>query len=88
MAVLTGIIRVAKEGIFSGLNNLMVFDTFKKNFPSYFGLTQKEVEEALKQIDKKNYEVIMQDEKIEHYFKIGISFYKKDLAIKYEETKI
>ena len=29
----------------------------------------------------------MQDEKIEHYFKIGISFYKKDLAIKYEEIK-
>ena len=45
-------------------------------------------EQALKQIDEKNYEVIMQDEKIEHYFKIGISFYKKDLAIKYEETKI
>ena len=39
MAVLTGIVRVAKENIFSGLNNLMVFDTFKKNFPSYFGLT-------------------------------------------------
>ena len=88
MAVLTGIVRVAKENIFSGLNNLMVFDTFKKNFPSYFGLTQKEVVEALEQIDKKNYEVIMQDEKIDHYFKIGISFYKKDLAIKYEETKI
>ena len=49
---------------------------------------EEKVEEALKQIDKKNYEVIMQDEKIEHYFKIGISFYKKDLAIKYEETKI
>ena len=44
-------------------------------------------EEALKQIDEKNYEMIMQDEKIEHYFKIGISFYKKDLAIKYEEIK-
>ena len=49
---------------------------------------EEKAEEALKQIDKKNYEVIMQDEKIEHYFKIGISFYKKDLAIKYEETKI
>ena len=31
--------------------------------------------------------MIMQDEEIEHYFKIGISFYKKDLAIKYEEIK-
>ena len=48
MAVLSGIVRVAKEGIFSGLNNLEVYDTFKKEFPSYFGLTQKEVEEALK----------------------------------------
>ena len=49
---------------------------------------ETKAEEALKQINKKNYEVIMQEEKIEHYFKIGISFYKKDLAIKYEETKI
>ena len=49
---------------------------------------EEKAAEALKQIDEKNYEVIMQDEKIEHYFKIGISFYKKDLAIKYEETKI
>ena len=45
---------------------------------------ETKAEEALKQIDEKNYEVIMQDEKIEHYFKIGISFYKKDLAIKYK----
>ena len=48
---------------------------------------ETKADEALKQIDEKNYEVIMQDEKIEHYFKIGISFYKKDLAIKYEEIK-
>ena len=48
---------------------------------------ETKAEEALKQIDEKNYEVIMQDEKIEHYFKIGMSFYKKDLAIKYKEIK-
>ena len=48
---------------------------------------ETKAEEALKQIDEKNYEVIMQDEKINHYFKIGMSFYKKDLAIKYEEIK-
>ena len=84
MAVLTGIVRVAKEGIFSGLNNLMVFDIFKKNFPSYFGLTQKEVEEALKQIDEKNYSATMQGEEIKNYYKIGISFYKKQVKIAYE----
>ena len=48
MAVLTGIVRVAKENIFSGLNNLYVYDTFDDGYSSYFGLTQKEVEEALK----------------------------------------
>ena len=48
---------------------------------------ETKAEEALKQIDEKNYEVIMQDEKINHYFKIGMSFYKKELAIKYEEVK-
>ena len=48
---------------------------------------ETKAEEALKQIDEKNYEMIMQDEKIEHYFKIGMSFYKKDLVIKYEEIK-
>ena len=62
-----------------------VYDTSDDGYSSYFGLTQKEVEEALKQIDEKNYEVIMQDEKIEHYFKIGMSFYKKELVIKYQE---
>ena len=48
---------------------------------------ETKAEEALKQIDEKNYEMIMQEEKIERYFKIGMSFYKKDLAIKYEEIK-
>lgn len=45
-AVLTGILRVAKESIFSGLNNLTV-STILGNKYEYFGLTEKEVEEAL-----------------------------------------
>ena len=46
-AVLTGILRIAKESIFSGLNNLMV-STILDNKYEYFGLTEDEVEQALK----------------------------------------
>ena len=40
--------------------------------------------EALKQIDKKNYSATMQDEEIKNYYKIGISFYKKQVKVAYE----
>ena len=45
--VLTGILRVAKEGIFSGLNNLMVNTVISNNFSEYFGLLEDEVVELL-----------------------------------------
>ncbi|QTA80132.1 AAA ATPase-like domain-containing protein [Desulfonema limicola] len=40
--VLTGILRVAKESVFSGLNNLDVYTILDERFNSYFGFTQKE----------------------------------------------
>lgn len=46
-SVLTGILRVAKESIFSGLNNLAVSTILDKDF-NHFGLTEEEVEELLK----------------------------------------
>ena len=63
MAVLTGIVRVAKENIFSGLNNLEVYDIFNPKYPSYFGLTQKEVESALKY-----YEVDFEIDKVRDWY--------------------
>lgn len=47
-AVLTGILRVAKEGIFSGLNNIEVNSILSEDFSNYFGFTHQEVKEALK----------------------------------------
>ncbi|MBR8722511.1 hypothetical protein IX325_000819 [Fusobacterium necrophorum subsp. funduliforme] len=47
LGVMTGILRVAKEGIFSGLNNLSVYSILDEKYSSYFGLTEKEVREAL-----------------------------------------
>ncbi|MGL6024829.1 MAG: AAA family ATPase, partial [Cetobacterium sp.] len=46
-SVLTGILRIAKESIFSGLNNLTV-STILDNKYEHFGLSENEVEEALK----------------------------------------
>ncbi|MGL6023681.1 MAG: AAA family ATPase, partial [Cetobacterium sp.] len=46
-SVLTGILRIAKESIFSGLNNLTVSTILDSDF-NYFGLTVDEVEVALK----------------------------------------
>ena len=51
MSVITGILRVAKENIFSGLNNLEVHTILDSEFTEYFGIVENEVEEALKDFD-------------------------------------
>ena len=48
MGVLTGIVQVAKEGIFSGLNNVITYNILGNDFEIFFGLSEEEVEEALK----------------------------------------
>ncbi|MCF7800218.1 ATP-binding protein [Candidatus Babeliales bacterium] len=47
-AVITGILRVARESIFSGLNNLEIFSILDEKFSEYFGFLQKDIEELLK----------------------------------------
>lgn len=51
MGIMTGILRVAKENIFSGLNNLRVHTILDNRFTEYFGITESEVEQALKDFD-------------------------------------
>lgn len=46
-AVLTGILRVAKESLFSGLNNLGVYTLLATPFNTCFGFTEQEVEALL-----------------------------------------
>ena len=50
-AVLTGILRVVKEGIFSDLNNLIVYTVLDKKYSGYFGLTEEEVIKGLMDYD-------------------------------------
>lgn len=45
---LTGILRVAKESIFSGLNNLAINSILDKKYNAYFGFTSEEVKEMAK----------------------------------------
>jgi len=46
--IMTGILRIAKEGIFSGLNNLKVNTIFSEKYSEFFGLTENEVIRAVK----------------------------------------
>ena len=46
-AVVTGILRVAKEGIFSGLNNLKTYTVLNNKYAESFGLIETEVKNAL-----------------------------------------
>lgn len=46
-AVLTGCLRIAKESIFTGLNNFNVMSVLDVQFDEYFGFTDTEVEKML-----------------------------------------
>ena len=50
-AMMTGIQRVAKENIFSDLNNLVVCTVKDPEYAQYFGFTEKETKEALEYYD-------------------------------------
>ncbi len=53
MAVLTGIVRVANENIFSGLNNIQVYTILDKFYETSFGLTELEVTQSLEYFEMK-----------------------------------
>ena len=51
-AVLTGVLRIAKESIFSGLNNLAVYSVLEGNYSDVFGFTVAEVAQMAKDLHK------------------------------------
>ena len=46
-AVITGCLRISKESIFTGLNNLYINSVMSSGFDEYFGFTQQEVDAML-----------------------------------------
>ena len=72
-AVLTGIVQVAKEGIFSGLNNVITYNILENRFETFFGLSEEEVEEALKY-----FEMEYQIEEVKKWYD-GYKFGEKEI---------
>lgn len=54
-AILTGCLRVAKESIFTGLNNFKIYSITDKSFDETFGFTDTEVRELLKYYGQEEY---------------------------------
>ena len=50
-ALITGVLRIAKESIFSGLNNLEVSTVLSGGYADVFGYTRREVEQIAKDFD-------------------------------------
>lgn len=53
-AVITGCLRITKESIFTGLNNLNVVSILSNQYDEYFGFTQDEVDALLDYYDQKD----------------------------------
>ncbi|KXS49091.1 MAG: Protein of unknown function (DUF1703)/Predicted AAA-ATPase [Halanaerobium sp. T82-1] len=49
--ILTGVLRIARESIFSGLNNLVVSSLLDEKYNQYFGLLTAEVEKIFRDFD-------------------------------------
>ena len=61
--VLTGILRIAKESIFSDMNNLGVYSIMREEYSSHFGFSEKEITEL---ISAYNVETFFKD--IKHWY--------------------
>ncbi|SHE62500.1 PD-(D/E)XK nuclease superfamily protein [Marinitoga hydrogenitolerans DSM 16785] len=72
-AVLTGITRVAKESIFTGVNNLKVSTVLNELYNDKFGVTKEELEEILKY-----YGIEYEEEKIIEWYN-GFNFGGKEV---------
>ncbi len=52
--VITGILRVSKDSLFSGVNNIKVYSTFNTEYSEHFGFTETEVESLLQKANLKH----------------------------------
>lgn len=60
-AVLTGCLRISKESIFTGLNNLKVHTISDARYDEFFGFTDEDVEELLKFYGLSSYKNLIRD---------------------------
>ena len=72
-AVITGCLRVTKESIFTGLNNLKMVAILEVNYSEYFGFTQLEVEQMLQA-----YEITGRQDEVKSWYN-GYCFGKSEV---------
>ena len=60
-AVLTGCLRISKESIFTGLNNLKVHTISDVRYDEYFGFTDSDVDELLEFYGLSSYKAVLRD---------------------------
>ena len=60
-SVITGCLRVSRESIFTGLNNLDIVSILTKNYSEYFGFTQDEMDVLLRHYDLEGKRQIVRD---------------------------
>lgn len=61
LAVLTGILQIAKESLFSGVNNLVVNSVLSKNMDEGFGFNENEVTDLLNYYNLSEYKQVVKD---------------------------
>lgn len=83
--MLTGIQRVAKENIFSGLNNLDVCTVVDKSYHQYFGFTEEETKKTLEYYDLKLNEDVK--EMYDRYHFSDLDIYNPWSIINYVKNK-
>lgn len=58
-AVITGCLRISRESIFTGLNNLRIYSILSENYNEYFGFTEDEVLTMLRYYEReRNFDTI------------------------------
>jgi len=60
-AVITGCLRISKESIFTGLNNLKVHTLTDNRYDEFFGFTRPEVKKMLEYYDLTGYESVLEE---------------------------
>lgn len=63
MAVVTGCLRISKESIFTGLNNLKIVSILDESYAEYFGFRQDEVDSFLK-----DYGILQKREEVKNWY--------------------
>ncbi|NFG61349.1 AAA family ATPase [Clostridium sp. CMCC3677] len=60
-SVITGCLRISRESIFTGLNNLEIISILNKSYDEYFGFTQKEIDKMLEDYNLIDKEILIKD---------------------------